>query len=191
MAELRKLVVSFDLPAVYVDRIRRAYPDLVVVVVPERDRLPEALDGAQALFGWGLTADLLARAPALRWVQAMGAGVDGLLFPELVASDVVVTNNSGIHASNMAEHVLAMMLAFARGLPELLRWQTRHEWRQTEEGVFEIGGQTLAILGLGDIGQALARRAAGLDMRVLGMRRASRASIGRTSSTSCSNWPIT
>ena len=171
MAELSKLVVAFALDPRHVARLRETYPDLEVVVCPERDQLPGALPGAQALVGRGLTPALLAGAPGLRWLQITGAGVENLLFPELVASDVVVTNFSGVHAPNMAEHLVAMMLAFARGLPEIMRHQVRHEWHHAERGVFELGGQTLAVLGLGDIGNALAWRANALGMRVIGLKR--------------------
>ncbi|HET9015716.1 MAG TPA: D-2-hydroxyacid dehydrogenase [Thermomicrobiaceae bacterium] len=171
MAELTRLVVAFNLDPRYLARIRDTYPGLEVVVQPERERLAEALPGAQAMVGRGLTPELLAAAPDLRWLQITGAGVENLLFPALVASDVVVTNFSGVHAPNMAEHLVTMMLAFARGLPELMRYQVRHEWHHADRGTFELGGQTLGVLGLGDIGNALAWRAHALGMRVVGLKR--------------------
>lgn len=172
MAKLTKLVLAFELDQPFVDRIRTTYPDLEVVVCTDRARLPEALRGAQALIGWGLNADLLRKLPELRWIYFSGAGVDGMLFPELVESDVILTNNSGVHAPHMAEYLLGMMLAFARGLPELMRAQTRHEWRGRDGlTVYELGRQTLGVVGLGDIGQALAWRASALGMRVVGSRR--------------------
>ncbi len=172
MAKLTKLVLAFELDQPFVDRIRTTYPDLEVVVCTDRAKLPEILRGAQALIGWGLNADLLRQLPELRWIYFSGAGVDGMLFPELVESDVILTNNSGVHAPHMAEYLLGMMLAFARGLPELMRAQTRHEWRGRDGlTVYELGRQTLGVVGLGDIGQALAWRASALGMRVVGSRR--------------------
>src|SRR6185312_9688181 len=94
LARLEKLVLSFDLDPQYLDRLRSTYPDVEVVVCNDRQRLPEATAGAQALIGWGLTPELLRRSPDLRWINYSGAGVDGLLFPELIESDVIVTNNS-------------------------------------------------------------------------------------------------
>ncbi len=172
MAKLTKLVLTVDLERQYVDRIRTTYPDLEVVVCTDRARLPEVMPGAQALIGWGLSPELLRKLPDLRWFYSGGAGVDGVLFPELVESDIVVTNNSGVHAPHMAEYLLGMMLAFARGLPELMRAQARHEWRGRDGlTVYELGRQTLGVVGLGDIGQALAWRANAMGMRVLGSRR--------------------
>jgi phosphoglycerate dehydrogenase-like enzyme len=121
--------------------------------------------------GWKLDAALLADAPCLGWAQAVSAGIDGFLFPEFLARGILLTNNSGVHAPNMAEHVLALMLAFARDLPNMLRAGMRHEWHHHPERAFELGGQTLCVVGLGDIGQALAARAAALGMRVTGVRR--------------------
>ncbi|MGA7670589.1 MAG: D-2-hydroxyacid dehydrogenase [Nitrolancea sp.] len=172
MPKLTKLVLGFELEQPYVERIRTTYPDVEVVVCTERAKLPEMMDGAQALIGWGLNADLMQNHPELRWFATGGAGVDGVLFPELIESDLILTNNSGVHAPHMAEYLLGMMLGFVRGLPELMRAQTRHEWRGRDGlTVYELGRQTLAVVGLGDIGQALAWRANAIGMRVIGSRR--------------------
>ncbi len=172
VTKLSKLVLGFDLERPYVERIRRTYPEVEVVVCTDRSELPTAMQGAQALIGWGLNAELLRNSPELRWFAIGGAGVDGVLFPELVESDVILTNNSGVHAPHMAEYLLGMMLAFARGLPELMRAQAKHQWRGRDGlTVYELGRQTLGVVGLGDIGQALAWRANALGMRVIGSRR--------------------
>jgi len=172
MPQLTKLVLGFQLDQPYVERIRSTYPDVEVLVCTDRAKLPEMVAGAQALIGWGLNADLMRNNPQLRWFATGGAGVDGILFPELIESDLTLTNNSGVHAPHMAEYLLGMMLAFVRDLPRLMRAQVRHEW----EGrggltVYELGRQTLAVVGLGDIGQALAWRANAIGMRVVGSRR--------------------
>ena len=184
MAELTRLVMTFSPGEGHMQRIRNEFPDIEIVECLDRAHLPEVLPGAQALMmGAGLTSEMLAAAPDLRWVHSQGTGVDALLFPELIESDIVVTNNSGIQASNMAEHLLAMMLAFARGLPDLIRAQSRSEWVQPlrantanqanfrEHPVFELGYQTLAILGLGSVGRGLGQRAKALGMSVTGFRR--------------------
>jgi D-2-hydroxyacid dehydrogenase (NADP+) len=171
MPTLTKLVTTVDLQPQFLERLETEFPDIEFVVCTDVERLPDVLDGAQALVGRGLTKDLMEKFPDVRWMHAPGAGVDRMLFPELIESDVILTNNSGVHASNIAEHLMAMMLAHARALPELVVHQKQREWKRAERGVFELGGQTLAIAGLGDIGQALARRAKGLEMRVVGSRR--------------------
>lgn len=170
-----KLVVGIELDERYLARLRDAAPAAEFVVATHPDVLRVALADADALIGaWSLDAGLLDAAPRLRWIQATGAGVERILNPELLLRDIVLTNLSGVHAPNIAEHVLAMMLAFARGLPTLFRDQLRHVWRGDHEEAlprFELAGQTLLVAGLGDIGDALARRADGLGMRVIATRR--------------------
>lgn len=172
MATLTKVVLAINLDKDYVDRLRSTYPDVEIVVSTDRAQLPEVLSGAQLLIGGRLTADLLDRSPDLRWYHTPGAGVDGVLFPELVESDLLMTNNSGVHAPHMAEYLLGTMLSFVRGLPFLMRAQMRHEWGDRREfTIYELGRQTLAVIGLGDIGQALAWRAKAIGMQVIGSRR--------------------
>jgi phosphoglycerate dehydrogenase-like enzyme len=138
-----------------------------------------AVRGAEVYFGLGLPHAILAVAlepPShLRWVHSGSAGVASLLHPELVESDVVLTNSAGIYAEPMAETVLGMILHFARGLDLAMRAQQRREWGAShfdagDSGVREIAGATLGIIGYGGIGRAVAQRAHALGMRVLAMR---------------------
>jgi len=88
--------------------------------------------------------------------------------------EIALTNFSGVAAPAIAEHVLALMLAFARGLPALGRRQAAHTWLDNHDETpptFELAGQTLGIAGLGDIGEELAQRAHALGMRVLATNR--------------------
>lgn len=167
-----RIVIALDIDPEYVRQITNQFPELDVTVCTDQDQIPDALANAEAVIGWGrYESAILAGSPRLRWIHTFGVGVDRLLTPELIDSDIVLTNNSGVRGPNISEHVLAMMLGFARGLPEIMRYQIRHEWRHADRGVFEIGGQTLGVAGMGDIGCSLARRANALDMRVIGLRR--------------------
>ena len=165
------LVVAVPLTEAHLERLRTRFRDLRIVVVERLDA--DALATADGVVGWGFDADLLATAPRLGWLQTGGAGVEGMPLRELAARGIVVTNASGVHAINIGEHVLAMMLAFARGLPRLIRAQSERRWRDeaTRDEVFELHGQTLALVGLGDIGLAVAERAAAFGMRTIGVRR--------------------
>ena len=109
----------------------------------------------------------------LTWVQWIGAGVERVPLAALKERGIVLTNNSGVHAINIAEHVLAMMLAFTRELPTLIRAQDRHEWtpQKGPQAGGELAGSTLLIVGYGQIGRALAERAVGLGMRVVAISR--------------------
>ncbi|HHV79337.1 MAG TPA: D-2-hydroxyacid dehydrogenase [Firmicutes bacterium] len=119
--------------------------------------------------GKNITPEMWPQAQRLKWIHVGAAGVDDVLFRELVESPVVVTNCKGIHASTISEHVFAMMLAFARGLFKFQRDRQARKWDR--EGVSELGGKTLGILGLGGIGKEIARRGKCFGMKVIGMKR--------------------
>jgi phosphoglycerate dehydrogenase-like enzyme len=102
------------------------------------------------------------QAKGVRWVHSLSAGVENLLFPELIESDVVVTNGRGIFAPALGEWALAAILHFAKDIPRAMRqrtWQPFH--------VERVKGQTVGIVGYGSIGKAVAERCAALGMRVL------------------------
>jgi phosphoglycerate dehydrogenase-like enzyme len=182
MPALARFVFLHALQPAQLAPFHAALPDVEFVVADAATLPPGLRDAQAAAIGWDFSAvdALLDAAPALRWLQFRGAGVERLVTPRLAASEVVLTNGSGNHAPNMAEHLLGMMLAFARGFPQLLRAQQERRWaRLAMDEVFELSGQTLAIVGLGAIGQELAWRAAALGMRVVGVRRSADAALPR------------
>ena len=135
-----------------------------------------ALPGAEVLLGWDFTsADLRSawdRARDLRWIHWGGVGVDAVLFPELAASGVVLTNSRGVFDRAMAETVLGLIIAFAKALPETLALQARREWRHrlTER----IEGSRVLVVGVGSIGRTVARLLRAAGMRVSGVGRTAR-----------------
>ena len=154
---------------------RDALPGVEVLQL-EGDALPKGLERAEAAaIAWtGPPIDaILDAGHRLQWLHQRGAGIDRISTPKLVASDhLVLTNGSGYHAINIAEHVLGLMLSFARQLPALVRAQDERRWRPPPaDSLFELSGQTLAVIGAGALGCAVAERAAAFGMRVLGVRR--------------------
>jgi D-2-hydroxyacid dehydrogenase (NADP+) len=170
---LTTLLIRFPLEDRHAQRLRERFPDLNVVVAPTDEEFLSLLPRAEAVVAWRLDSAEIAAAPNLRWIQTVGAGVEDVIVPEMAERGIILTNNSGVHAPNISEHLLAMMLAFARRLPFQIRGQLVHEWRDDSgrRGTFELDGQTLLVVGLGDIGRALARRAHALGMNVIGVRR--------------------
>ena len=138
--------------------------------------LAAALPGADVLFAWRPRSALLEpvwdRASDLRWIQSASAGVDGLLFPKLVESEVVVTNARGVFDVAMAEYVLGLLLLFAKGLPGVLERQRRKEWRPGDSEL--LAGKRLLVVGVGSIGRAIGRLGEALGMRVRGVGTTSR-----------------
>jgi D-2-hydroxyacid dehydrogenase (NADP+) len=139
--------------------------------------LAGALASAEIVATKRPTEAQIASAPKLRWLSSWAAGVERIATPAFVARGILLTNASGVHGPNIAEHVLAMMLMFARGMPRYVRAQETRVWQKPDDLledtplVFELGGATLAIVGLGRIGEALAVRARAFGMRVLGVKR--------------------
>jgi phosphoglycerate dehydrogenase-like enzyme len=132
--------------------------------------------GADVVFAWRAHRELLEPAwPAadrLRWIQTASAGVDALLFPELVASDVIVTNASGIFDAAIAEWVVGMVVLFAKGVLRVLDRQRRHEW--LHELTEPVAGKRMLVVGVGGIGRAVARDALALEMQIRGVGRRTR-----------------
>jgi phosphoglycerate dehydrogenase-like enzyme len=146
--------------------------DMQLVITDDAAEVEAALPEVEIATGH-VPPVLLARMPKLRWYQQWGAGADWLLrHPEIAGRDFILTNASGVHAIQISEHILALLLAFARRLPQAIRAQARGEWeRQERESLFELAGKTMVLIGVGAIGGRTARLAAALEMRVIGVRR--------------------
>jgi phosphoglycerate dehydrogenase-like enzyme len=153
-------------------QVRALAPGRQVVVGRELRVLEEILPAVEIVAGHP-PAGLLSRAPRLRWVQAWSAGVDRILERGgALPPDLVLTTAAGVHAVPVSEHALAMILAFARGLHRVIPARARKDWLRVHgRELFEVHGRTLLIVGLGAIGAHLARRARGLGMEVIGIRR--------------------
>src|SRR5438445_4074313 len=107
--------------------------------------------------------------PNLRWVHSRAVGLERTLFPEMIESLVLLTNGSGVFSASLGEFVLAAILYFAKDLRRMVRNQTAGVWEPFD--VEEIGGQTVGIVGYGDIGRAVASRVRAMGMRVLATKR--------------------
>ncbi|MDE2887287.1 MAG: D-2-hydroxyacid dehydrogenase [Gemmatimonadota bacterium] len=137
----------------------------------EADSEAAALDliaDADAYYG-RMTPALLAAGKRLRWIQATSAGLDGYYFRELHESQVTVTNLRGIYSDVIAEHVFALLLSLARGIPAYFRSQLEGRWESKDVPVIHVAGTTLGVLGLGGIGLAVAERGHAFGMRVLAL----------------------
>lgn len=168
---IRSLVVSLPAPDEHVEALRRQFPEIDIRRV-DPDDLTDSIGDADAVVAWRVPEEAIKTAQNLKWIHRGAAGVEDLITPTLRASDIILTNSSGVHASNIAEHVFACMLAFARRLPKLLTMQREHQWNgERIVGVFELTGQTVTLAGLGDIGQAVAARARAFGMHTIGVRR--------------------
>lgn len=147
-----------------------------VDAVEDEAGLARALPEADVFVGWQFPRQYFGAAERLLWIHSASAGVEATLFPEVVGSEVIVTNSTGLHSICIPEHVLGQMLILARNFHEALRLQSRAEWNRFQvighgASIRELHGGRLAILGAGPIGRNLARLAGALGMRVRVMRR--------------------
>src|ERR1700736_4733920 len=133
----------------------------------------QAAKDATVILLWSGTRELLRElfgtCRKVRWIHSRAAGLDNLLFPELVESEVLLTNGSGVFSASLGEFVLAAILYFAKDFRRMVRNQTAGIWEPFD--VQEVGGQTVGILGYGDIGRAVASRVRPMNMRVLATKR--------------------
>ena len=144
---------------------------------PDTETLRRALDGAEILFGWTFNADNLREAwdctGALRWIHWSGAGVDALMFADLVNSDVMLTNTRGVYDRAMAEYVLGLIIAFAKRFPESMTAQAERRWQHKFSE--RIDGKHALVVGVGSIGREIARLLRAAGMTVAGVGRSARA----------------
>jgi phosphoglycerate dehydrogenase-like enzyme len=165
----------WQVPSSFVERLRREFPALEIVHRDSYADIESQVHDAEVLFTLSLRPEQFRHARKLRWIHSPAAAVHQFLFPELVSSEVVVTNARDVHGPVVAEHVIAVILALAKRLPQATRYQQQHEWGQ--ESMWcqrprprEIAGATLGLVGLGSIGSAVAKHASALGMHVIAVR---------------------
>jgi D-2-hydroxyacid dehydrogenase (NADP+) len=163
------LVLVFHwLPDGELARWRQQFPHCDFLDGPSN---PGRLGDAAVLYGLPDLA-LLSRATSLRWLQLASAGVPGPLCPIAAARRLTVTNLAGLYGPTIAEHALAMLLFLSRNLSAVVHNQAQEKWdRSVAAALRDLHGLTLGIVGLGNIGQSIARLSRALGMRVVGCRR--------------------
>jgi phosphoglycerate dehydrogenase-like enzyme len=158
------------------EALRRHWPEMRVAHAPTFSELPAELPDADIFVGAILRPEQFLRAKQLKWIHSTSAGVGQLAYPELRASQVIVTNASGVFSVPMAEHAIGLLLALARNLPDTVRQQDQKIWSQQQlwdkpQHLTELNGATLLIVGFGSIGKEIAKRASALEMKVIGVTR--------------------
>lgn len=180
-----KLLLHPPVSPARLERIRAAADPMTVVQAANESEAVREIADADALFGY-LTPDMLAAAKKLRWVQSPTASMEKFLFPELVASPVIVTNMRGIFSDVIADHVFAFILCFAKNLHVYLRQQMRGVWHAlgrkegelpgyagpgevhpSDRAAITLADSTLAVVGMGGIGAEVCRRGLAFGMTVL------------------------
>src|SRR5258707_2070868 len=156
------------------ETVRRRWPEMRVVHLPDYDRLPEELPDTDIFVGYSLRPQQLELAKKLKWLHSTAAGVAQLMYPELRDSGIVVTNPSGIFSVPMAEHTMGLLVALARNFPDSVRYQDNSHWGQQDlwdkpQRLTELNGQLLLIVGYGSIGRDIAHPPPAFDIPAWGV----------------------
>jgi phosphoglycerate dehydrogenase-like enzyme len=155
------------------NRLSELGPNVRLIRAEKAADVGPALADARILFQWAGNREELKRvmagAPNLEWIHGRYAGLDAILCPELIESPIPLTNGRGSFSQSLGEWVMCGALYFAKDLPRMLKAKAERRWEVFD--VLELSTQTLGIVGHGDIGRAIARRAKAFGMRVLALRR--------------------
>jgi len=161
-----KIMINTDISDEYMGTIESVCDGAEVVVARGRDEQMAQIPDVDIVLG-GINRDLLLKAEKLKWLQLPSAGADGLMFPEFVESDVILTSMKGYVGVHLADHAIALLLALIRGIHTALRnprWEMRGSIRADS---IELTGKIMGIVGLGGTGIEVARRAVAFGMEVI------------------------
>jgi phosphoglycerate dehydrogenase-like enzyme len=166
---------QWNAPVWFSERLRSDFPQVAVVHLPDYKRLDAEIPDAEILLAWSIRPEQVKAAKNLRWIHSPAAAVHQLMFPELIQSDIVLTNAREVHGPVVAEHVIALIFALAKKIPGSVELQQKHIWGQQilwDEipRVREVAGATLGLVGLGAIGRPVLQKAKALGMRVIAVR---------------------
>ncbi len=168
---MKKLAVYFRPPEGFIDQLSAISDKFKIRICTNRDELASCLPDTEilvTLFAFP-DAELIGLASKLRWIQALTAGVDFFPLNKIKKQDIILTCGRGIHKIYMAEYAIAAMINLARNFHLMFRNQLRGRWDRSI-AQDEINDKIVGILGLGSIGQEIARKALILGMRVIGVK---------------------
>jgi phosphoglycerate dehydrogenase-like enzyme len=162
-----KLVMRGELPGTIQDKLHADAPNLEIKSCKSKDDFSREVTDANVIYG-GFSLEDFQSAKQLRWVQFSAAGVDEVLYPEFVESPVVLTNMQRMYSPTISESVIGMLITLTRRLHDYAIQSREQKWHPLE-GLRDITGMTMGIVGMGGIGTDTAYRAHyGFQMRILG-----------------------
>lgn len=166
----RKALINVEMPQYLLHQLQEKYPQLTFTMVEsDSPELYHYLEDAEILFSFQCSKEMVDRASRLKWIQLLRAGVDGAPLQDIFRRQIILTSAHGIHKYMMAEYAIAAMINLSRNWHLVYRNQLQGKWdRRVPQG--EISGATLGILGLGDIGKEIARKAKVFGMKVLALK---------------------
>ena len=169
-----KILFDFEISEEYVDRLQELAPEAEFVVSDDKDVIRKEIVDSDVLFDFrGVEKEDIKKAEKLKWMQTWTAGVDKFMkddFREVLEEkDIILTNMSGVHSNVIAEHSLGFMINFSRRFCDFHEQKNNKVWERLK--VDQLEDKNLAVVGLGSIGQEIARKAKVFEMNVLGVNR--------------------
>jgi phosphoglycerate dehydrogenase-like enzyme len=160
------VLVNTEVEQKHLEQMQAVSEKVELLRAEGREAALAAAARAEVIFG-GFNRALFEAARRLRWVQVPSAGVDGLLFPEFVASPVTLVSAKGAVGTHLADQAMALLLTLTRGIHTCVRARTWRVQRAVREATWEFEDRTIGIVGLGGTGREFARRAAAFGARLI------------------------
>ena len=166
---------QWNAPDWFLKKLEQEFPKVTVVNLPDYKRVDEEIVDAEIAIAWSIRPEPIAAAKKLHWIHSPAAAVHQLMFPELINSDIVLTNAREVHGPVVGEHVIALIFALAKKIPGSVHLQEKHIWGQQilwdeVPRVREVAGATLGLIGLGSIGRAVTTSVKALGLKVIAVR---------------------
>jgi D-2-hydroxyacid dehydrogenase (NADP+) len=166
---------QWNAPAWFPKRLQQEFPGVEVVNLPDYQLVDQEIVDAEIVIAWSIKPAQIAAAKKLKWIHSPAAAVHQLMFPELINSEIILTNAREVHGPVVAEHVMALIFALAKKIPASTLLQQKHVWGQQilwDElpRIREVAGATLGMIGLGSIGRPVVKSAKALGMGVYAVR---------------------
>jgi D-2-hydroxyacid dehydrogenase (NADP+) len=177
-----RLLILLTLPGsvrdYYAARLKQRFPQLEIDLADHFEKATPLAPNADILLTFGpmLRDQVIANAPKLKWIQALGTGIDGVIDQPSLRKDVTITNIRGIHGAPVSEAAIMGMLALSRDLPRSVRSQDQNSWTRWPPKL--LNNKTVGIYGIGLIAEALAPRCKAFGMTVVGYSSTPRAVPG-------------
>src|SRR5262252_1252097 len=179
---MTRLLILLTLPEKvrmqYYDGLREAFPEMTIDLVDHHSKVDAYIASADILltFGAHMADHVLEKGAKLKWIQALGTGVDGIVDRPPFRKGVLVTNMHGLHGDSVPEAAIMLMLALARDLPRAMRNRDARKWERYPSRLLK--GNTVGIFGVGAIARSLAPKCKSFGMKVVGITSAVRRVAG-------------
>jgi len=149
--------------------ILERHPGIETITVSPQDVMNVDCSDVHVAVGWRFVPGMFRAMPNLKWIQSISVGVDDWIFDATLSSEVLVTNTKGLYANEVAEYVIWASITLSRHLGQAINNQSKRRWRQVIG--HSLAGKTIGIVGMGYVGQAIARLATSFGMRTIGISR--------------------